>query len=62
MSEVRALRFRVMYTHPLLEITRREDEEEAGLLDKGSCLARALGVTKFIRRRYIILATLCCAT
>ncbi len=29
---------------------------------RGSCLAQALGVTKFISRRYIILVTLCCAT
>ncbi len=29
---------------------------------KGSCLARALGVTKFISTRYMILVKLCCAT
>jgi hypothetical protein len=35
---------------------------EAGLLTKGSCLARASGVTKFIEIRDMILVTLCCAT
>jgi hypothetical protein len=35
---------------------------EAGLLNKGSCLARALSVTKFINLRDMILVTLCCAT
>ncbi len=35
---------------------------EAGLLNRGSCLARALGVTKFINEIYLILVTLCCAT
>jgi hypothetical protein len=35
---------------------------EAGLLNEGSCLARALGVTKFIRIRDMIVVTLCCAT
>ncbi len=29
---------------------------------RGSCLARALGVTKFVSTKYIILVTLCCAT
>jgi hypothetical protein len=33
---------------------------EAGLLSRGS--ARALGVTKFINKRDMILVTLCCAT
>jgi hypothetical protein len=35
---------------------------EPGLLNKGSYLARALGVTKFMNERDIILVTLCCAT
>ncbi len=35
---------------------------EAGLLNIGSCLARALGVTKFINIRDIILVSLCWAT
>jgi hypothetical protein len=35
---------------------------EAGLLNKGSRLAQALGVTKFINMRDLILLTLCCAT
>ncbi len=35
---------------------------DTGLLYKSSCLARALGVTKFISTRYTILVTLCCAT
>ncbi len=35
---------------------------EAGLLNKGSCLAHTLGMTKFIDVRDIILVTLCCAT
>ncbi len=35
---------------------------EAGLLDKDSCLARALGVTKFINIRDMILFTLYCGT
>jgi hypothetical protein len=35
---------------------------EAGLLNKSSCLAPALGVTKFIITTDIILVTLCCAT
>jgi hypothetical protein len=32
----------------------------AGLLNKGSCLARALGVTKFTNTRDMILVALCC--
>ncbi len=35
---------------------------EAGLLKKGSCLARALSVTKYLNVRDMILVTLCCAT
>ncbi len=35
---------------------------EAGLLNKCSCLARALGVTKFIIVSDMILVTLCCPT
>ncbi len=35
---------------------------EAGLLNKCSCLARALGLTKFTTMRDMILVTLCCAT
>ncbi len=37
-------------------------ESEAGLLNKSSCLAPALGVTKFIIVINMILVTLCCAT
>ncbi len=37
-------------------------ESEAGLLDRNSCLAPALGVTKFTIARVMILVTLCCAT
>jgi hypothetical protein len=35
---------------------------EAGLLNKSSCLAPTLGVTKFIIVKGMRLATLCCAT
>ncbi len=35
---------------------------EAGLLNKSSCLAPTLGVTKFIFVKEMILVTLCCAT
>jgi hypothetical protein len=35
---------------------------EAGLLIKSSCLAAALGVTKFIAVIVMNLVTLCCAT
>jgi hypothetical protein len=35
---------------------------EAGFLNKSSCLARTLGVTKFINMRDIIWGTLYCAT
>ncbi len=35
---------------------------EAGLLNKSSCLAPTLGVTKFIIVKGMILVTLCCAT
>ncbi len=35
---------------------------EAGSLKKSSCLAPALGVTKFTAARDLILVTLCCAT
>jgi hypothetical protein len=35
---------------------------EAGLLNKSSCLAAALGVTNFVFVRDMILVTLCCAT
>jgi hypothetical protein len=45
-----------------LELLFNELASEAGLLNKGSCLARALGVTKFINMRYMILVTLCFAT
>ncbi len=37
-------------------------DTEASLLNKGSCLAQVLGVTKFINIRDIILVALCCAT
>jgi hypothetical protein len=35
---------------------------EAGLLNKSSCLAAALGVTKFVIVTDKILTTLCCST
>jgi hypothetical protein len=35
---------------------------EASLLNKGSCLAEALGVTKFMNMVYLILVSRCCAT
>jgi hypothetical protein len=35
---------------------------EAGLLNKSSCLAPTLGVTKFTNVRDMNLVTLCCAT
>jgi hypothetical protein len=38
------------------------DKPEASLLNKSSCLARALGVTKFINMRDMILVKLCWAT
>ncbi len=37
-------------------------EAKAGLLNKSSCLAPALGVTKFIIVTDMVLVTLCCAT
>ncbi len=44
------------------ELLINKPTSEAGLLNRGSCLARALGVTKFINKRDMILVTLCCAT
>jgi len=35
---------------------------EANLMNKSSCLARDLGVTKFTAMRGMILVTPCCAT
>jgi hypothetical protein len=35
---------------------------EAGLLNKSSCLAHALGVIEFVNMGDKILVTLCCAT
>ncbi len=35
---------------------------EAGLLSKGSCFTRTLGVTPFINMRDVILVTLCSTT
>ncbi len=46
----------------LLESDFEVEQTETGLLNKCSCLARALGVTKFISMRYIIMVSLCCAT
>jgi hypothetical protein len=48
--------FRFFHTLPLSQYP------EAGLLNKSSCLAPALGVTKFIIVGDMILVTLCCAT
>jgi hypothetical protein len=44
------------------ELLFNELASEAGLLNKGLCLAPALGVTKFLNMRYIILVTLCFTT
>ncbi len=44
------------------EVLRTRPGAEASLLNEGSCLARALGVTKLINMRVIILVTRCCAT
>ncbi len=38
------------------------DETEVGLLNNGSCLAPALGMTKFIIVKDVSLVTLCCVT
>ncbi len=46
----------------LLESDFEVEQTEVGLLNECSCLARALGVTKFISMRYIILVSLCCVT
>ncbi len=43
------------------ELLFNKPASEAGLLNKSSCLARALGETKFIDMRDMILVTLCCA-
>ncbi len=37
-------------------------EAEAGSFDKSSCLAPALGATKFATAKDMILVTLCCAS
>ena len=44
------------------ELLFNKPASEAGLLNKGLCLARALGVTKFVDVRDMILVMLCCAT
>jgi hypothetical protein len=44
------------------ELLINKPASEAGMLTKSSCLGRALGVTKFINMRDMILVTLCCAT
>jgi hypothetical protein len=43
-------------------LNKPTSEAEASSLNKSSCLARALGVTKFIIVTDMILVTLCCAT
>jgi len=46
-----------------IDLTSSERQTpEAGLLNKSSCSARALGVTKFMNMRNMILVTLCHAT
>jgi hypothetical protein len=40
----------------------KESASESGLLNKSSCLAAALGVTKFMTVIALNLVTLCCAT
>ncbi len=37
-------------------------DSEVGLLNKSSCQAQIVGVTKFINIKGMILVTLCCAT
>ncbi len=44
------------------ELLFNKPTTEAGLLIKGSCLALALGLTKIISTRYMILVTLCCVS
>jgi hypothetical protein len=44
------------------ELLFNEPSSEAGLLNKSSCSAAALGVTKFIDVKDMILVTLYCAT
>jgi hypothetical protein len=45
-----------------LEFITLSEYPEAGSLNKSSCLAPTLGVTKFIIVTGMILVTLCCAT
>jgi hypothetical protein len=53
-----------LLTHKAEELSMSHclTEGEAGLLNKSSRLAAALGVTKFITIIAIYLVTLCCAT
>jgi hypothetical protein len=44
------------------ELLFNRPASEAGLLNKGSCLARDLGVTKLKNMIDVISVTLCCAT
>jgi hypothetical protein len=44
------------------ELLFNKQASEAGLLNKSSCLARTLGVTKFMNIRDMIWVALCCAT
>jgi hypothetical protein len=53
---------RHVFTVQATDIVRSFHQTEAGLLNKSSCLAPALGVTKFIIVKYIILIILCRAT
>jgi hypothetical protein len=48
--------------HELLFNKMAQTKAEAGLLTKGLCLTPALGVTKFIIVKDMILITLCRAT
>ncbi len=52
-----------MYKHTIFNnVIKNAKPAEAGSLNNNSCLARALGVTKFITIIAMFLATLCCAT
>jgi hypothetical protein len=44
------------------ELLFNKPDSEAGLLNKGTCLAAALGMAEFITEIEVILVTLCCAT
>ncbi len=52
-----------MYKHTIfIKVIKNAKPAEDSSLNNSSCLARALGVTKFITIIAMFLATLCCAT